>query len=178
MPEMSSEPIRDDAGCDALRKELIALLPELRAFARFLLRQRAEADDLVQESVARALGALAQFQPGTSLRAWLFTILRNTHYEQARRRRTEQRAIEMRPLPEPGAAPAQQSQAELADLERMLWELPPLLREALVLVGARGLGYDEAALVCQVPVGTMKARVSRARARLAKAMEGATAEPI
>ena len=178
MPEMSSDPNRDDADCDAMRKELIGLLPELRAFARFLVRQRAEADDLVQEAVARALAALAQFQPGTSLRAWLFTILRNAHYEQARRRRTEQRAIEMGPQPDSGGAPAQQSQAELADLERMLWELPPLLREALVLVGARGLGYEEAALVCQVPVGTMKARVSRARARLAKAIEGTTVESM
>jgi RNA polymerase sigma-70 factor (ECF subfamily) len=84
----------------------------------------------------------------------------------------------MGPQPDPDGAPAQQSQAELAELERMLWELPPLLREALVLVGARGLGYEEAALVCQVPVGTMKARVSRARARLAKAIEGTTVESM
>lgn len=178
MPEMNSDANRDDANCDAVRKELIALLPELRGFARFLVRQRAEADDLVQESVARALAALAQFQPGTSLRAWLFTILRNTHYEQARRRRTEQRAMESGLQPDPGGAPAQHSQAELADLERLLWELPLLLREALVLVGARGLSYEEAALVCQVPVGTMKARVSRARARLAKAIEGKTVESV
>jgi len=155
-----------------VRAELIALLPDLRAFARFLQRDRSEADDLVQEAVTRALAALGQFQAGTSLRAWLFTILRNTHYEQARRRSTERRAIDARLPPEPGGTPAQHSQAELADLERLLWDLPPLLREALVLVGARGLGYDEAAMVCHVPVGTMKARVSRARARLGRAMDG------
>src|SRR5690348_5437972 len=136
---MNSHPNRDEADNDAVRKELIALLPELRAFARFLVRQPAEADDLVQEAVTRALAALTQFQLGTNLRAWLFTILRNTHYEQIRRRRTEQRAIETGPPPEIGGAPAQQSQAELADLERLLWELPVVLREALVLVGARGL---------------------------------------
>jgi RNA polymerase sigma-70 factor, ECF subfamily len=171
---MSNKPSRSDADRDEARKELIALLPELRAFARFLVRQRTEADDLVQEAVTRALAALAQFQPGTSMRAWLFTILRNVHYEQKRRRRAERRAIEAGPPPDSGGAPAQQSQAELADLERLLWELPMHLREALVLVGARGLSYEEAALVCQVPVGTMKARVSRARGRLADAIEGKT----
>jgi RNA polymerase sigma-70 factor (ECF subfamily) len=167
---MNSDPNRGEATRDRLREELIALLPELRAFARFLSRDRAAADDLVQEAVTRALAALAQFQPGTSLRAWTFTILRNVHHEQARRRRTEQRVIEQRALPDAAGAPTQHSLAELSDLERLLWDLPPLLREALVLVGARGLGYEEAATVCRVPVGTMKARVSRARTQLARAM--------
>ncbi len=159
-----------------MREGLIALLPELRAFARFLVRERAEADDLLQEAMTRAIASRQQFQPGTSLRAWMFTILRNTHYEQARRRRTERRALGEHPQPESGGVPAQQSQAELADLERLLWELPPHLREAIVLVGARGLAYEEAAMVCRVPVGTMKARVSRARARLAHAFEGKSAK--
>lgn len=174
---MNSQVTRDGPGDDAVRKELIALLPELRAFARFLLRQRAEADDLVQEAVTRAVAALAQFQPGTNLRSWLFTILRNTHYEQLRRRRTERRALEQNPPPPSGGQPTQYGQAELADLERLLWQMPPLLREALVLVGARGLGYDEAAAVCGVPVGTIKARVSRARAQLAMALEGHAGKP-
>ena len=160
-----------------MRKELIALLPELRAFARFLVRQRAEADDLVQEALTRAVAALAQFQPGTNLRSWVFTIVRNTHYEQLRRRRTERRALEESLPVETGGQPRQFGQAELGDLERLLWTMPPLLREALVLVGARGLGYDEAAQVCGVPVGTMKARVSRARAQLALALEGKTEDP-
>jgi RNA polymerase sigma-70 factor (ECF subfamily) len=171
---MASQITREGAADDAVRKELIALLPELRGFARFLVRQRAEADDLVQEAVTRAVAALAQFQPGTNLRGWLFTILRNAHYEQLRRRRSERRALEESMPPETGGRPTQYEQAELADLERLLWQMPPLLREALVLVGARGLGYDEAALVCGVPVGTMKARVSRARAHLALALEGQT----
>jgi RNA polymerase sigma-70 factor, ECF subfamily len=162
----NSEPAQ--ATNDRVREQLIALLPELRAFARFLVRERTAADDLVQEGVTRALAALGQFHPGTSLRAWLFTILRNTHYEQARRQRTERRALQERPPPEPGGPPPQHGSAELADLERLLWELPPTLREALVLVGARGLAYEEAAVVTGVPVGTMKARVSRARAQLAR----------
>lgn len=172
---MSEATSREQAEPDEVREGLIALLPELRAFARFLVRHRAEADDLVQDAVMRAIAARRQFLPGTNLRAWTFTILRNTYYEQTRRRRTERKALEAGMQPEPSGAPAQQSQAELADLERLLWTLPMRLREALVLVGARGLDYEEAAAVCQVPVGTMKARVSRARARLAKAMEGASA---
>ncbi|MBV8573930.1 MAG: sigma-70 family RNA polymerase sigma factor, partial [Acetobacteraceae bacterium] len=81
------------------------LLPELRAFARFLVRDRSEADDLVQEALVRALGALAQFQQGTSLRAWLFTIVRNAFYEQARRRRTEKAALERVGMTEQASAP-------------------------------------------------------------------------
>lgn len=155
---------------------MIALLPELRAFARFLVRERWEADDLVQEALARALAALAQFQRGTNLRAWTFTILRNAYHESARRRQTERRVIGAAPPPDPSSAPTQVSRTELAELEQLLWRLPLHLREALVLVGARGLAYEEAAEVCQVPVGTVKARVSRARARLAKALEGKSME--
>lgn len=155
-----------------LRGSLAALLPDLRGFARFLVRDRAEADDLVQEAVVRALGALAQFQAGSNMRAWTFTILRNTYYEQARRRRSETRAL-LEQLPAvDGHAPAQDSQAALSELRRFVWALPPLLREALVLVGAQGLAYEEAAAICNVPVGTMKARVSRARTRLAQLMDG------
>ena len=154
-----------------LRGELTTLLPDLRGFARFLVRDRAEADDLVQEAVVRALGALAQFQAGSSMRAWTFTILRNTYYEQARRRRTETRALQAQAPAEGGLAPAQDSQAALTELRGFLWALPPLLREALVLVGAQGLAYEEAAAICNVPIGTMKARVSRARTQLARVMD-------
>ncbi len=118
----------------------------------------------------RALVALPQFRDGTNLRAWLFTILRNTFYEQARRRRTERALLERSPAPETAAAAEQEARADLADLHRHLFKLPPLLREALVLVGAQGIGYEEAAQICGVPVGTVKARVSRARGQLARSM--------
>jgi RNA polymerase sigma-70 factor (ECF subfamily) len=150
---------------------LIALLPEMRGFARFLVRQRAEADDLVQEAVVRALAALPQFQEGTNLRAWVFRILRNAFYEQARRRRTEQFAIAQNFDEEEARDPAQSSHLELSDLQRALFRLSPTLREALVLVGAQGLSQEDAAVVCGVPVGTMRARVSRARAQLAEVMQ-------
>ena len=149
---------------------LIALLPELRGFARFLVRQAAEADDLVQDAVVRALAALPQFQPGTNFRAWVFRILRNAYYEQSRRRRTEANAMAQSFDTDEACDPAQPSHLELGDLQRSLFRLTPQLREAVVLVGAQGLSYEDAALVCSVPVGTMKARVSRARQQLADAL--------
>jgi RNA polymerase sigma-70 factor (ECF subfamily) len=152
-----------------LRLDIAALVPDLRAFARFLARDRIAADDLVQDAVVRALDALGQFVPGTSLRNWMFTILRNTHYEQARRRRTEQRVLEAVSTDHAGPA-AQHGQAELSELQRFLWTLPVSLREALVLVGAQGLSYAEAAIVCGVAEGTVKARVSRGRHLLAERM--------
>ncbi len=132
--------------------------------------QSSEADDLVQEAVLRALGALGQFDASTSLRAWMFTILRNTFYEQSRRRRIEARALQQSFAEEEARDPAQEAHLDVGDLQRHLFTLTPLLREALVLVGAQGLSYDEAAAICGVPAGTVKARVSRARRHLADTM--------
>ncbi len=163
-------------GGAALRRQILALLPDLRAFARFLARDRTLADDLVQETLVRALGALGQFQDGTNLKAWLFTIQRNAFFEQARRRRREDVAMREHFAGAEAEGPAQHGAADLSDLQRMLFSLPPLLREALVLVGAQELSHDEAAAICGVPVGTMKARVSRARAKLAR-ITGRAAPP-
>lgn len=162
--------VQGDIAEAGLRRQIGALLPELRGFARFLARDRVVADDLVQDAVMRALAALHQFQPGTSLKAWLFTILRNGFYEQQRRRKRETAALEAGFDLTETAAPAQHAQADIKDLQRFIWSLTPLLREALILVGAQELTYEEAALVCNVPVGTMKARLSRARVALAAAM--------
>jgi RNA polymerase sigma-70 factor (ECF subfamily) len=159
-----------------LRREVAMLLPQLRGLARFLARDRSEADDLVQEALLRALRSLAQFQPGTSVRAWLFTILRNVFYEQARRRRRERAAIAQQ-TPDSSVAAHQPHETDLADLAAQFRTLPPSLREALILVGAQELTYEEAAAICGVPVGTMKARVSRARRQLAALVEPPTAEP-
>jgi RNA polymerase sigma-70 factor (ECF subfamily) len=156
---------------DATRRELIALLPELRRFARFLVRQPSDSDDLVQETVVRALGALQQFVPGSDLRAWAFRILRNAFYEQARRRKSESHALAQSFVTDEAGDPAQDSQMAFADLQLHLFALTPLLREALVLVGAQGMTYEEAAAVCGVPEGTVKARVSRARRQLAEMMQ-------
>ena len=167
---------REDFTPDDLHGAIAALLPDLRAFARFLVRGRGEADDLVQDTLVRALSALAQFAPGTHLKAWLFTILRNTFYEQARRRRREHAALQQQRPAEPGPL-HQAGAAEIAELDRLLWRLPPVQREALVLVGAQELTYEEAAAICAVPVGTMKARVSRGRHQLARLAAGEEALP-
>ena len=161
---------------DDPRATLLPLIADLRAYARFLTPQRAEADDLVQEALVRALAALAQFRPGSSMRAWLFVILRNAFYEQARRHRRERAALQLTAPQDEAGAPAQEARNDLADLQAQLFMLPPLLREALVLVGAQGMSYDEAADICQVPVGTMKARVSRARLQLARLLRDGAAD--
>jgi RNA polymerase sigma-70 factor (ECF subfamily) len=153
-----------------LGSALIPLLADLRGYARFLSAQRAEADDLVQEALVRALVALPQFRDGSNLRAWLFAILRNAFFEQSRRRRTERAALARSPAYDAPVTPEQDARTDLADLQHHLFTLPPLLREALVLVGAQGISYEEAALICGVPVGTVKARVSRARTQLARSM--------
>ena len=166
-----SEPGPDDRR--AIRREMTALLPDLRAFARFLVRERSLADDLVQDTIVRALAALPQFQPGTNLKAWLFTILRNLFFEQARRRRREAVALSAHFPTAEAIRPEQADAAEIRDLEQVLWRLTPVLREALVLVGVQELTHDEAAAICGVPVGTMKARVSRARTELTRIMQPA-----
>jgi RNA polymerase sigma-70 factor (ECF subfamily) len=172
----SAQPTALPAASVQLHREVALLVPDLRAFARFLQRDRATADDLVQDTVVRALAALDQFVAGTSLRNWLFTILRHTHYEQARRRRTEQRVLQEAGPSSESHPPSQHGQAALSELQRFLWLLPAPMREALVLVGAQGLSYAEAATICGVAEGTMKARVSRARLELARRMEVRPAE--
>ncbi len=155
---------------DPIRAGLAGLLPDLRAFARFLARDAALADDLVQEAILRALRAESQWDPETSLRAWMFRILRNVFLEQMRRRGTERRALEHLPDPDRPAPAAQEARHAVSDLARAMDTLPLAQREALILVGAHGLSHEEAAAVCNVPVGTMKARVARARGALARQM--------
>ncbi len=152
------------------------MVPDLRGFARFLVRDRIAADDLVQDALVRALAALHQFQPGTNLKAWLFAIVRNAFYEGARRRRRETQLIEQHGPQHHSSGPAQERRAEVRDLQVLIWALPPLLREALILVGAQEMTYEEAAAICNVPVGTIKARVSRGRTALAAAVRRADGE--
>ncbi len=156
-----------------LRQAIIALLPDLRGFARFLVRDRAAADDLVQDALVRALSALEQFEPGTNLKAWLFTIVRNTFYEGARRRKRETIVMQGQRPNGGSERPEAEARAAVRDLDSLIWTLPPLMREALILIGAQEMTYEEAARVCAVPVGTIKARVSRARTALSDAMRRA-----
>lgn len=161
----------------SFHRELLKALPDLRGFARFLTRDAVTADDLVQDTVVRALAAQTQFQPGTTLKAWLFTIQRNAFYEQRRRSSREQEImqdVEM-DMPLSTETPSMQSARDaVTDLGELIWRLPDLLREAIILVGAQELSYDEAACICNVPPGTMKARVSRARSQLSILADGQT----
>lgn len=153
------------------RKELLPLIPALRAFARFLARNPSIADDLVQETILRALAKCEQYEQDTNLKAWVFSILRNLFLEQVRRAKKEQEVLDTYAFnvgSNTTNAPEGPARQAVQDLDHMLWQLSPLLREALVLIGAQEMTYEEAASICGASVGTMKARVSRARAELLK----------
>lgn len=148
------------------KRELAAVVPHLRAFARGLCGRADMADDLVQEALLKAWAAQDRFEPGTSMRAWTFVILRNAYLTDMRRNRFRgdyDEGVAERVLTAPAG---QEDPIHLADLHRALLTLPPERREALLLVGAGGFSYEEAAEICGCAVGTIKSRVGRARATL------------
>lgn len=145
---------------------LAAALPSLRAFARSLARNPAVADDLVQETLLKAWAARDSFIEGTNLQAWLFTILRNAYYSMRRKRWREVEDVDGALSAQLAVAPRHEQTLALQDFAAALQQLPVEQREALVLVGASGLSYEEAATVCGCAVGTIKSRISRARTRL------------
>ncbi len=153
------------------RHAITDLLPSLRAFAFTLSRNAADADDLVQETLTKAWAHRARFEPGSNLRAWLFTILRNSWYTGAAKRRREVPDEEGRYAASLTAEASQEWTAELTSLQAALNALPPEHREAIVMVGAAGLSYQEAADISGCAVGTIKSRVNRARHRLALLLE-------
>lgn len=153
------------------RSSVILLIPSLRAFAWSLSRNASDADDLVQETLIKALSNRHRFTEGTNLRAWLFTILRNTFYTAALRRRRESPDPDGLFAASLSAAPNQDWSVELGSLQQALDELPADHREALILVGAVGMTYEEAAEICNCALGTIKSRVNRARVKLAKMLD-------
>ena len=147
------------------------MIPALRAFAWSISRNGADADDLVQETLIKAWSHRDRFETGTNLRAWLFTILRNTYYTAVVRRRREISDEDDRHANTLVTAPDQEWRLTLRALQAALDQLPLEHREALILVGAAGLSYKEAAEICGCPLGTIKSRVNRARSRLLKLMD-------
>ncbi len=148
------------------RSQLIAAIPGLRAFGMSLTARGDRADDLVQETLMKAWKHHDSYQPGTNMKAWLYTILRNEFYTQLRKRKRE---VEDADGVYSGRVmvPAEQNgHLDMADLRIALDKLPEDQREAVILVGASGFSYEEAAEICSVAVGTVKSRVNRARARL------------
>jgi RNA polymerase sigma-70 factor (ECF subfamily) len=147
--------------------ELLALLPSLRAYARSLARDRDGSDDLVQETITKAWAKHASFSPGTNMRAWLFTIMRNAFYSGIRRRRRETEDVDGAAAARMAQPPTQVPHIELEEFKAALEEIKPQQREALILIGVAGCTYEEAAEICQCAVGTVKSRVNRARQALA-----------
>ncbi len=152
---------------DDFRDELVALIPQMRAFARSLCRDPSQAEDLAQETLAKAWAKRSSYTPGTNMKAWTFMILRNQFYSDKRRSwrscpldvdEAERTLV---------AVSSPDASLELDELRRAMAMLPDDQREALILIGAAGLSYEEAAEVTGAAIGTVKSRVSRARDRLA-----------
>jgi RNA polymerase sigma-70 factor (ECF subfamily) len=152
----------------ALKDQILASIPSLRAFAISLSGNVDRADDLVQETILRALANIHSFQPGTNLPAWLFTILRNLFRSEYRKRRREVEDADGSFAQTLKSNPDQIGRIEFQEFREALAQLPQDQREALILVGASGFSYEEAADICECAVGTIKSRVNRARSRLAK----------
>ena len=152
---------------ESLRDDILAAVPSLRAFAISLSGNGDRADDLVQETLLRALANIDSFQPGSNLPAWLFTILRNLFRSEYRKRRREVEDAEGRYAETLKSHPEQTGRVEFEEFRAALAKLPADQREALILVGASGFSYDDAAAICGCAVGTIKSRVNRARTRLA-----------
>ncbi|WP_246329376.1 sigma-70 family RNA polymerase sigma factor [Chthonobacter rhizosphaerae] len=156
------------------KSEIAALIPALRAFARTLVRNPTDADDLVQETLMKGIANSHRFQPGTSLKSWLFTILRNTFYTN----------IKISNREHPGAAgcvsedcmllPSQEWSVRGLELREALDRLPEDQREVLVMIGVLGISYEEAAVICGCAVGTIKSRLNRARNRMLSYLEAET----
>src|SRR5436305_5501980 len=149
----------------SVRDAMLAAVPSLRAFAISLCGNVDRADDLVQETLLRAWANLNSFEPGTNMSAWLFTILRNLFRSEYRKRRREVPDGEGTYAETLKTQPEQASRVEFEEFRTALAKLPSDQREALVLVGASGFSYEEAAGICGCAVGTIKSRVNRARTR-------------
>jgi RNA polymerase sigma-70 factor (ECF subfamily) len=159
---------------ESLRRDLLGLIPNLRAFAVSLCGDVERADDLVQETLLKAWNHLESFEQGTNLRAWLFTILRNTYFSECRRRRREVPDHDGSKAATLATHPAQQGHLDLQDFRRALNMLPPDQREALILVGAAGFSYEEASAISGCAIGTIKSRVNRARVKLGELLSVTT----
>jgi RNA polymerase sigma-70 factor, ECF subfamily len=160
----------------SLRQEILATVPRLRAFAVSLTASSDRADDLVQETMVRAFTPIDQFQPGTNMRAWLFTILRNQFNSEYRQRRWVTEDADGIYVDALRTVPEQSSWLEFQELRGALAKLSPEQREAVVLVGASGMTYEEAAAICGCAIGTIKSRVNRGRSRLAELLSIETTE--
>ena len=169
MPQGAAPPYRDIG----FMKDLLEQLPRLRRYARALTGDRLMADDLVQDTVERALSRLSLFRRGSKLDAWLLTIMHNIFVSQMRQAAMRPPITPLGELAaEPAALPTQEEKLELRDLERALAALPLEQREVLLLIGLEEFSYEEAAGILGIPLGTVMSRLSRARERLRALLAG------
>ncbi|SFS05055.1 RNA polymerase sigma factor [Yoonia litorea] len=153
------------------RDELVTHLPALRAFALSLTRNRATADDMMQDAVLKAWSNMDKYQKGTNMRAWLFTILRNNYYSSRRKLNREVADVDNAFSDSLAVKPDHDGRLQMMDFKAAFAQLADEHREALILVGANGFSYDDAAEMCGVATGTMKSRVNRARRRLTELLD-------
>ena len=156
-----------------VQNELLECLPQMRAFAYFLVRDPERVDDLVQEATVRVLTSSDQFKPGTNFKAWVFTIIRNLYLNDLRKaRRFVDNGDDSDDFAKYSSSPAtQESSVEFRNFFRAFWQLGEEHREVLMLVGASGFSYERASEICGCEIGTVKSRVSRARKELRKMCE-------
>jgi len=150
------------------KRTMLGCLGSLRAFGVSLTGRHDRADDLVQDTIMKAWAKKSSFEPGTNMKAWLFTILRNEFYSQVRKAGREIQDSEGFYTEQLATNPGQYGALDLQDFKAALEKLPDDQREAIILIGASGFSYEEAAEICQCAIGTIKSRVNRARTRLAE----------
>ena len=169
----TANPPATDEVQNEFQKQMLSVVPRLRAFALSLSAKSDYADDLVQETLMKAWNHQNDFQPGANMKAWLFTILRNEYFSQLRKKKRKREVEDVDgELVNQLASPAnQESHLDVADLRVAMQQLPDDQREAIILVGASGFSYQEVAEITQVAVGTVKSRVNRARVRLAALLD-------
>ncbi|MEP6828622.1 MAG: sigma-70 family RNA polymerase sigma factor, partial [Aestuariivirga sp.] len=155
----------------SFRDQVIAAIPSLRAFGLSLTARGDQADDLVQETLMKAWKHCDSFEPGSNMKAWLYTILRNEFYTQLRKRKREVEDADGFYSSKVAVRAEQEGHLDMADLRDALAKLPEDQREAVILVGASGFSYEEAAEICKVAVGTIKSRVNRGRAKLVELLD-------
>lgn len=169
--EPEAGPPADAVVHDLFKRQLVEHIPRLRAFALSLTHNAEQADDLVQEVLLRAWRARDSYELGTNLHAWLFRILRNAFYNDAVVKRRVVQDLEGALAAQLAAAPNQEWRVRWGEMVRALQELKPQAREALLMIVAAGMSYEQAAAICGCPVGTIKSRIKRARAELARRID-------
>ena len=162
---------------DDIKADITSHIASLRRYARALMRDRSDAEDLMQEALARALSRTHQFKPGTNLRAWLFTILHNIHINNVRAKVVRPNEVPVEDHEHRLSTPArQEGRIELRDMARAIETLPVEQRQVLLLVALEGMKYDEVAKLTGVPIGTVMSRLSRAREAVRNRLSDGPAE--